>query len=40
LLESTDLVTEGRLGDVQPRGGPAEVKLLSHGDEVLHEPQV
>jgi hypothetical protein len=40
LLESTDLVTQRRLGDVQPLGGPAEVKLLSDGDEVLDKPQV
>ena len=40
LLESADLVTQRGLGDVQPLGGPAEVKLLGDGDEVLHEPQV
>jgi hypothetical protein len=40
LLESTDLMTQRRLSDVQPLGGPAEVKLLSDGDEVLHKPQV
>jgi hypothetical protein len=39
-LESTDLMTQRRLGDVQPLGRPAEVKLLSDGDEVLHQPEV
>ena len=40
LLKSTDLVTQRRLGDVQPLGGPAEVKLLSDSDEVLHKAKV
>jgi hypothetical protein len=40
LFEPADLVTERRLGDVQPLGRPAEVKLLGDGDEVLDEPQV
>ncbi len=40
LFETADLMTQRRLGDVQPLGGPAEVKLLSDGDEILDEPQV
>jgi hypothetical protein len=40
LLEPADLVAQGGLGDVQPLGGPAEVKFFSDGDEVLDEPQV
>ena len=33
-LEAADLLREGWLGDVQPRGGAAEVALLGDGDEV------
>jgi hypothetical protein len=40
LLEPANLMTERWLGDVQPVRGPAEVKLLSDRDEVLHQPQV
>jgi hypothetical protein len=40
LFKPTDLVAQRRLGDMQPLGGPAEVKLLSDGHEVLNEPQV
>jgi hypothetical protein len=39
-FKPADLMTERRLGDVQPLGCPAEVKLLGDGDEVLDEPQV
>jgi hypothetical protein len=34
LLELADLVAERRLGDVQARGGAAEVKFLRDGQEV------
>jgi hypothetical protein len=30
-LELADLVAERRLGDVEARGGPSEVELLSDG---------
>ena len=40
LFEPADLMTERWLGDVQPLSSPAEVKLLSDRDEVLHQPQV
>jgi hypothetical protein len=33
-------VTERGLSDVQALGSPAEVELLRHGDEVLHQPQI
>ena len=34
LLQRADLLAERRLGDVQARGGAAEVQLLGDGDEV------
>lgn len=40
LFEAADLVTQRRLGDVQPLGGAAEVKLLGNRNEVLDQPQV
>lgn len=32
-LQQPDLLTERRLGDVQPLGGPPEVQFLGNGDE-------
>jgi hypothetical protein len=32
-----DLVAQRRLGDVEARGGPAEVELLSDGEEVAEQ---
>jgi hypothetical protein len=40
LLEPADLMTERRLGDVEPRRGTPEMKLFSDRDEVLDEAQV
>jgi hypothetical protein len=38
LFQPADLVTQGRLGDVQPLGGAPEMELLGDGHEVLHQP--
>jgi hypothetical protein len=38
LFEPADLLAQRRLGDVKAFGGPAEMKLLGDGNEVLHEP--
>src|SRR5262245_19849055 len=40
VLQITDLTTERRLGDVDARGGAAEVKLLSDGDEIAEVPKI
>src|SRR5262245_38364040 len=34
LLETQDLLTQRRLGDVESGGGAAEVQFFGHGDEV------
>jgi hypothetical protein len=39
-LERPDLGREGRLGDVQPLGGAAEVQLLGDGQEVPEMPKL
>ena len=36
LLESLDLLAEGRLADFQPAGGPAKVEMLGDGEEVAN----
>jgi len=40
LLELVDLVTQRRLGDVEARGGAAEVKLLCDGQEVAEQARL
>ena len=39
-LELVDLVTQRRLGDVQARGGPAEMELVRDGQEVTEEARL
>ena len=39
-LQLFDLLAERRLGDVEPLGGPAEVKVLGHRDEILEMSKV
>ena len=39
-LELPDLLAEGRLGDVQPARGPAEVQFLGDRDEVAQVPEL
>jgi hypothetical protein len=40
LLELRDLVAERRLGDVEARGGAAEVQLLRDGQEVAQQARL
>jgi predicted ester cyclase len=40
LLELVDLVAQRRLGDVQARGGAAEVELLRDGEEVAQQARL
>jgi hypothetical protein len=35
-----DGVAQRRLGDVQPDGGPAEVALFGHGDEIAQQARI
>jgi len=39
-LELSDLVAQRRLGDVEPRGGTAEVELLGDGQEVANQARL
>ena len=39
LFQRLDLLAQGRLGDPQNLGGPAEMQLFSHGDEVAQVAQ-
>jgi hypothetical protein len=39
-LELADLGAQRRLGDVQPRGGTAEVELLGDGQEVANQARL
>ena len=39
-FELADGAAERGLGDVQPRGGPPEVQLIGHGEEVADEAQL
>jgi hypothetical protein len=39
-LELVDLVAQRRLGDVQARGGPAEMELLRDGQEVAEQARL
>ncbi len=39
-LQQPDLLTEGRLGDVEPARGGGEVALLGQRDEVAQQAQV
>ncbi|MCY1435085.1 hypothetical protein D9M71_511650 [compost metagenome] len=39
LLQSLDLLTQGRLGNTQLLGGAAKVQLFGHGDEVAQMTQ-
>jgi len=39
-LELVDLVAQRRLGDVQARGGPAEMELLGDGQEVAQQARL
>ena len=38
-LQASDLRADRGLGDMRTLGGPCEVGLLGHGDEVLQLPQ-
>jgi hypothetical protein len=40
VLKLADLLGERRLADVEPRGGPAEMQLVGHRDEIAQQPQV
>jgi hypothetical protein len=39
-LELADLVAQRRLGDVEARGGPAEVELFSDGYEIAKQARL
>jgi hypothetical protein len=39
LLQLPDLLAEGRLGNIQSSGRPAEMKLLGNGDEIMEVPK-
>ena len=38
-LQVLNLAAEGRLGNAEPSGGPGEVQLFRHGDEVTDVAQ-
>jgi len=40
LLELVDLVAQRRLGDVEARGGAAEVQILRDGEEVAQQARL
>jgi hypothetical protein len=39
-LELVDLVAQRRLGDVEARGGPAEMELLRDGQEIAEQARL
>jgi hypothetical protein len=39
-LELLDLVAQRRLGDIDARGGPAEMELLGDGQEVAQQARL